>query len=89
MKYICAVRLFEQDKRTESINKIINKTGISVSELKDKDLVKYVNLIGSFVVTGSLLKGLDDKYGIYFIFNDLTIRVEGMYSFLFTCSQFM
>ncbi|KAI8443121.1 velvet factor [Phakopsora pachyrhizi] len=41
------------------------------------------NLIGSLAQSPSKLKGLDGRTGIFFIFHDLSIRTEGIFTFRF------
>ncbi|PVU96281.1 hypothetical protein BB559_002444 [Furculomyces boomerangus] len=49
------------------------------------------NLVGSTITNGEILKDLDNKLGMFFIFNDLSIRKSGNYRIKFSlmCIEMM
>lgn len=45
--------------------------------LNDSELHITNNIVGGTIAQKQLLYGLDGKLGIYFIFNDISVRKEG------------
>ncbi|ODQ55254.1 hypothetical protein SAICODRAFT_69275 [Saitoella complicata NRRL Y-17804] len=58
----------------------------STSSLPTKQITSAVtrNLLGSVVVSGFKLTDLEGELGIWFIFNDLSVRTEGKYRLKFS-----
>ncbi|KAG0370050.1 hypothetical protein BGZ54_007942 [Gamsiella multidivaricata] len=59
-------------------------SGESILSLVPSQPVASRNLTGSTVASGNLLTNLEDEPGVYFIFQDISVRSEGTYTLKFS-----
>jgi len=57
---------------------------MSVMSLATANLLASRNLTGSTVASGNLLFNLENEPGVYFVFQDISVRSEGIFTLKFS-----
>jgi hypothetical protein len=57
---------------------------MSVMSLASSNLMASRNLTGSTVASGNLLFNLENEPGVYFVFQDISVRSEGIFTLKFS-----
>ena len=57
---------------------------MSVMSLSNSNLMASRNLTGSTVASGNLLFNLENEPGVYFVFQDISVRSEGIFTLKFS-----